>query len=133
MKGVYIRCVCPYVPLVEELIQWIGRSFYACHSSHIDGAGGYVVEIVTETSPRMTTLPWPVDVYDITCLEFCGVHHGDRHRDLYSRRCLCPSRASLPYVEKGCGKNLSLYEFRRDLSPIQFTIVSLRLIFSIFM
>lgn len=70
MKGVYIRCVCPYVPLVEELIQWVGRSFYACHSSHIDNGAGYVVEIVTETPPRMTSLPWPVDMYDITCLEF---------------------------------------------------------------
>lgn len=69
MKGVYIRCICPYVPLVEELIQWVGPSFYACHSAHIDGEG-YVVDIVSEEFPRMTHFPWPAEVHDITCLEF---------------------------------------------------------------
>lgn len=69
MKGVYLRCTCPYLPSVEELIQWIGPSFYACHSAHITKEG-YLVEVVTGQYPRMTALPWPFEVHDITCLEF---------------------------------------------------------------
>lgn len=106
MKGVYIRCTCPYVPHPDELIQWVGPSFYACHSRHIDETKGHVVEIASQTTPRLTSFPWPVEIYDITCMEF----FAESMMETDSGICINNAR-SIPHERHP-------YSWRKQIAPI---------------
>jgi hypothetical protein len=56
MKGFYIRFRCDAVPDLNQVAQYVGGTFTACH--HPDIRGGMCIEVVSMLAPQIHPSSW---------------------------------------------------------------------------